>query len=531
MPVSSSYLHHLRERLFVFPRIVKMFPRFSPSLSLPVLALLFLLAFSGPCRAEPLSKVFQWAFATNSASSTLASCQQFSIIVKPFDPNNDTHGVPPFYMRAYEKGGHVITTLMGDSESNLTWTVNNPVGSEILLNVIDGNGSSGGTAPKLFTVATGSSTSCIVDRNDTSFTVTSNVTTSDLQPCQPWGLRIKGGVPPYNISFVQTNSPVTTNVSTLGDDDAYTYINRATSGEIMLAAVSDVTGAIAWGTPSITPTGDTNIDCGSLNSMSGNATALDAAAAAEKNAGKNKNRAGIIAGVIVGVLALVLIATAGWFFWRRRRLGAQKTTIEIDPDVTPYMPVSPMSDNSSQTMAINAFVGHTPVMPHSAKSSSFSNGTTTMSDVTMSPSSHTGSLPFDPRRLMEDGSEGTYQTPSLSSSASVRPGFTNFPSSSIRRPSKATEAGLSTAQTDSSISESTGSVQRSQSAMPPSSSGAAAYDPWPARPASYNTRENVTSTGDGELIIQHRDGGVVRELPPPYADRFAQNRASDNPSS
>lgn len=530
MPVSSSYLHHLRERLFVFPCIARMFLRFSPSLSLPVLALFFLLAFLGPCRAEPLSKVFQWSFESNSVSSTLGSCQQFTINVKPFDPNNDTHGVPPFYMRAYEQGGHVITTLMGDSESNLTWTVNNPVGREILLNVIDANGSSGGTAPKLFTVGTGSSTNCIVDRNDTSFTVTSNVTTSDLQPCQPWGLRIHGGVPPYNISIVQTNSPVTTNASTLGDDDAYTYINRATSGEIMFAAVSDVTGAIAWGTPSIMPTGNTNIDCGSLNSGSGNATALDAAAAAEKNADKNKNRAGLIAGVVVGVLALVLIATAGWFFWRRRRLGARKTTIEIDPDVTPYMPVSPMSDNSSQTMAISAFVGHTPVMPHSAKSSSFSNTTTTTSDVAMSPTSHTGSLPFDPRRLMEDGSEGTYQTPSLSSSASVRPGFTNFPPSSIRRPSKTTEAGLS-AQTDPSVSESTGSVQRSQSAIPSSSTGAATYDPWPARPASYNTRENVTSTGDGELIIQHRDGGIVRELPPPYADRFAQNRASDNQSS
>ncbi|KAK0187006.1 hypothetical protein F5146DRAFT_1063261 [Armillaria mellea] len=483
-----------------------MFLRFSPSLSLPVLALLFLLAFLDQCRAEPMSKVFQWAFADNSVSSTLGSCQQFSITVKPSDPNNDTHGVPPFYMRAYEEGGHVITTLMGDSESNLTWTVNNPVGSEILLNVIDANGSSGGTAPKLFTVGTGSSTNCIVDRNDTSFTVTSNVTTSDLQPCQPWGLRIKGGVPPYNISFVQPDSPVTTNVSTNGDDNAYTYINRATSGAIL-------TGAIAWGTPSITPTGNTNIDCGSLISESGNATALDAAAAAEKNAGKNKNRAGIIAGVVVGVLALVLIATAGWFFWRRRRLGARKATIEIDPDITPYMPVSPMSDSSSQTVAINAFVGHTPVMPHSAKSSSFSNATTTTSEPTLSPSSHTSSLPFDPRRLMEDGSEGTYQTPSLSSSAF------------------ATEAGLSGTQTDPSISESTPSVQRSQSAMPPSSNGAPTYDPWPARPASYNTRENVTSTGDGELIIQHRDGGIVRELPPPYADRFAQNRASDNQSS
>ncbi|KAK0200446.1 hypothetical protein DFS33DRAFT_157345 [Desarmillaria ectypa] len=503
-----------------------MFPRHSLSLSLPILALLFLLAFSDPCRAEATSKIFQWAFASNSASSTLDSCHQFGITVKPYDPNNDTHGVPPFYMRAYEKGGGLITSLLGASESNLTWIVNNPVGSEILLNVIDANGSSGGNSPKLFTVGTGLTTNCITERNDTTFTVTSNVT-GDLQPCQPWGLRIKGGIPPYNISLVQTNSPVVTNVTTLGDDDAYTYINRATSDQIMLAAVSDATGAIAWGTPSVTPTGNTDIDCGSLQSQSGNATALDAAAAADKNARKNKSRAGLIAGVVVGVLGFLLIATGGWFFWRRRR-QAQKTTVEIDPDVTPYMPMSAMSDNS---MAINAFVGHTPVMPHTPKSPSYSNATTTMSDVSRSPSSGVSSLPFDPRRLMEDGTEGTYQTPSLSSSASVRPGFTNFPPSSTRRPSKTAEGGLSTAQTDPSISESIGSagnVQRSQSAMPPSSTGA--HDPWPARPASYGTRENVTSTDGGELIIQHRDGGTVRELPPPYADRFSQNRLEETPS-
>ncbi|KAK0477649.1 hypothetical protein IW261DRAFT_1485699 [Armillaria novae-zelandiae] len=473
---------------------------FHLSLSLSVLALLFLSASLDLCRAdEPMSKVFQWTFADNSMSSTLPSCHQFGITVKPADPNNDTHGIPPFYMRAYEKGGRVLTTLLGDSESNLTWTVNNLVGSEVLLNVVDSHGSSGGIAPQLYKVGTGSSTNCIDDRNDTSFTVTSNATTSDLQPCQPWGLRIHGGIPPYNISIVQPNSPVTTNATTGGDDDAYTYINRANSGQIL-------TGASAWGIPSIMPTGGTDTP----------------AAAAENNARKNKHRAGLIAGVVVGVLASVLIATAGWFFWRRRRLGARKTTIEIDPDVTPYMP-------SKLWLSMPSSV-HTPAMPHSAKSSSFSNATSTTSEANMSPSSNTGTLPFDPRRLMEDGSEGTYRTPSLSSSASVRPGFTSFPSAPIRRPSKGMEAGLG-AQTDPSISESTGSVQRSQSALPPSSPGAATYDVWPARPASYNTRENVTSTGDGELIIQHRDGGIVRELPPPYADRFAQNRTSDNQSS
>ncbi|KAG7442100.1 uncharacterized protein BT62DRAFT_922914 [Guyanagaster necrorhizus] len=502
-----------------------MFLRHPPSLSLPVLALLSLLLFLDPCRAEASSEIFQWAFASNSVSSTLDSCHEFSITVKPYDPNNDTHGVPPFYMRAYEQNGELLTTLLGESEDNLTWTVNNPVGSQLLLNVIDANGSSGGNAPKLFTVGTGSSTDCIVQRNDTtSFTVKSNVT-GDLQPCQPWGLRIKGGVPPYNISFAQVDSTVITNVTTLGDDDAYTYINRATSGQIMLAAVSDVTGAFAWGTPSVMPSGITNTGCGSLQSQSGNATALDASAAAEKNAQHAKKRTGIIVGVVMGVLGFLLITTVASFFWYRRR-RAQKTNAEIDPDIIPYT-----NSNGSQAMTINAFVGHTPVMPYSPKSSSFSNRTTAMTDITTSPSSGVSPLPFDPRRLAEDGTEGIYQTSSSGSSASVRPGFATFPSPSIRQ--KTMELGLSTAQMEPSNFESTGSaenVQRSQSAMPPSSNGGA-FGPWPERPASDSMRrENVTSTGEGEIIFQHRDGGTVRELPPPYADRFSQNRVAENPS-
>jgi hypothetical protein len=59
-----------------------------------------------------------------------------------------------------------------------------------------------------------------------SFTVTANVT-KDLQTCQPWGLTVKGGVPPYTISLASPNSPSVTNVTLPYGDDTFTYINRA----------------------------------------------------------------------------------------------------------------------------------------------------------------------------------------------------------------------------------------------------------------------------------------------------------------
>ena len=73
----------------------------------------------------------------------------------------------------------------------------------------------------------GQSTECIVHGNNTEFTVTANIS-STVETCQPWGLRIKGGNPPYNVSFAQLNSPIVTNVTIPASMNGYTYINRAT---------------------------------------------------------------------------------------------------------------------------------------------------------------------------------------------------------------------------------------------------------------------------------------------------------------
>lgn len=72
-----------------------------------------------------------------------------------------------------------------------------------------------------------------MNSNQNDFTVSANITDT-VNTCQPYGLRIHGGVPPYNLSLAQFNSPVVTNVTIPSPNDAFTYINRATPGYLLL---------------------------------------------------------------------------------------------------------------------------------------------------------------------------------------------------------------------------------------------------------------------------------------------------------
>ena len=82
----------------------------------------------------------------------------------------------------------------------------------------------------------GQTTQCVTAQSTPDFTVTANVT-KVLQTCQPWGLTVKGGVPPYNLSLAAFNSPVVTNVTLPYGDDAFTYIDRADPNGQLIGAL------------------------------------------------------------------------------------------------------------------------------------------------------------------------------------------------------------------------------------------------------------------------------------------------------
>ncbi|KAF8170906.1 hypothetical protein K438DRAFT_1982463 [Mycena galopus ATCC 62051] len=254
---------------FFRPRSQRPAMNFGPVATL--LTFLILSCIIAPCRAQT-NKIFQWQFAGNALSSSLPSCQQFQIQVKPFNPASNTHGVPPFYMMAFAIGGTPSTTLIGTDESNLSWTVNQP----LLLQVVDSQGSSGGVPPNLFTVVAGQSTQCIpAASNDPPFTVEANVTDT-LTTCQPWGIKIKGGTPPYDLTLAAVNSSLVTNVTMGPADDQFTFIDRADPNTQLIAAISDLNGRWAVGTPIVKTNGSSNVDCIGLVSSSGNSTVIAA---------------------------------------------------------------------------------------------------------------------------------------------------------------------------------------------------------------------------------------------------------------
>jgi hypothetical protein len=473
----------------------------------------------------PDTNLFQWKFSNNFLTTSLPSCDSLPITVEPVNATNITHGIPPFYMLAWEIDGTPSTTLLGLNESSLSWTVNHPVGSTLMLNVVDSQGNGGGIPPQLYTVVVGQTTECIISGNNTGFTVSANITDT-VNTCQPWGLRIQGGVPPYNLSLAQVNSPVVTNVTIPNGLNGYTYINRATPGYLLLAAVSDVTGRYAFGTPTVNPTGSDDISCGSLNSEPGNSTLLDEAQAAASNAtaSAKRKRAATLAGVLTPLFILLF---GGFVFWGYCYYKRQKKIRkELTPEPLTFPEPKVIEEAGSDAGASIGVGAESRVLPNNefaARSAS-------------SPSPPLNPFVTDAERAASrDGSTSqSVNNVSRPNSGSSRRGFANFPTTSVRNPPsrKAIEAGfvIDRSSPNSGHSSSTAntmplqpprnpsaSVQRSQSAQV--AGNIPLPSRMPTRSATFSATRSSSLVSEPEYVIQHKDGGRFRELPPPYAER------------
>ncbi|KAJ4490686.1 hypothetical protein J3R30DRAFT_3694407 [Lentinula aciculospora] len=469
---------------------------FSPSFAL------LMMTISTNAQMPPDANLFQWKFSDNFLGTELPSCQSFGIIVEPVNATNVTHGIPPFYMIAWEIGGTPRTTLLGLNESSLDWTVDHPVGSSLMLNVVDSQGNGGGIPPERYTVQSGQSTECVVNNNQSDFTVTANITDS-VNTCQPYGLRIHGGVPPYNLSLAQFSSPVVTNVTIPSPQDAFTYINRATPGFLLLAAVSDITGRYAFGTPTIMPTGSEDVSCVGLNSTPGNATLLDEeqeVQAASILKAKNKRMA-TIAGVLTPLLILIVGGAA--FFVYHFDAKRQRMREELAPEPLP-LPEPKIVEEARGSLSVGNGVD---ISPSSGPGSSLNPFITETESAAAAASNDLMNLPSS---TLNSGR----------SSTSSRCGFVNFPSTSIRHPNKKViEAGSVSSSADMPANSLSPRdpfiIGRSISAQPRG-------NPLPAMP--------IRSASFDSYIFQHEDGGrFVREPPPPYERRSRQ--ISDVPQS
>ena len=70
--------------------------------------------------------------------------------------------------------------------------------------------------------------------------LSANVSNADLQTCQPWGMNITGGVPPYSVQIIADDSPLYTNTTAPSvSTDRFTYINRADPGRTMIGELQN----------------------------------------------------------------------------------------------------------------------------------------------------------------------------------------------------------------------------------------------------------------------------------------------------
>ncbi|KAJ6502912.1 hypothetical protein C8R47DRAFT_218917 [Mycena vitilis] len=288
---------------------------------------------------------FVWGFDdTVTSLPSLPSCQTLPLWAAA---NGADNGVPPFYLTAFPVGGTPITAFIGTNASNLSWQVQYPTGTQLLLGAVDSKGSTGGIGTSLYTVTAGASTECIPPTS-TDFNITANVT-NILTACQPWGLKVQGGTPPYTVTIVELDSPLVTNVTMGPTDSVFTYINIAKDNSHMIASVSDKNGRWATGSPFVHTTGTSSNACAGLASTSGNGTSttsqgnIKPTSSATTSSSSQLSRPAKIGAIVGGSIAglLLLVALGLWATWSLRRRAEQKEENKsARPDLNTFMPPS-----------------------------------------------------------------------------------------------------------------------------------------------------------------------------------------------
>lgn len=449
-----------------------------------LIALLAILA--SPAAAQDIEEapkrdvnfLFAWKFANNFLSTNLPACETRPILAIPRDHTPNEKGAGPYYLLAIPPGGTPRRYEVGEDPDNLRWTPDFPVDTQVILSLVDSNGGAGGVGglleenDGLYTISGSANTSCIQAESASPSFKASSVIQNSLEICDKWPIEVVGGIPPYSFTILQPTSPNITNVTNPVSDDAFVYINRATTGQLLAVAVSDATHQFALGTPSVMVTGSTD-----PRTCSGNSVSTTIAKLTEKrrqkvedaqNAPKSKQVA-IAIGVTFALLVPMSLAALYWYL-RRRGMLPTVLTRRLGSD-----PV--LASETGEGRGPSAQEWNPPTAPLSIVASR------TQHEVT----------PFNAREPTENSPASTRRT---------HPSFTTFPVSQAAR-AKAEESLLARRQNSHSASSVSGSAGE-----PSQSPGRGPRQP--------------------SIIIQHEDGGAIRELPPPYADRTQQPPQDQN---
>ncbi|KAI8977853.1 hypothetical protein BD414DRAFT_157509 [Trametes punicea] len=503
---------------------------------------------------------FNWAFTFTSTN--IQECQNSTVQIKPLNSSTTFLGVAPYYMLAVEVEGITSYTLIGDDPSHLFWQNTHRRDAQLLLSVADSAGNTGGFPTSFFSVirtssrtaAPGSDTSCLASPPTPSTPrITPNVTTT-LETCEPWGLSITGGTKPYNITLAQVASGVITNTTMGVEDDVFTYINRATPNEQLIAAVADATGQ--WGVSSIgvNTAGSSDTDCGGLPSTSktkAEVEAQQAADAATQAAAAKAHATTVALGIVFGlVLPLLTGGLVGLWWWRRRKRPpprgeesgqlAQTSQSNADQQESNTRPNLNLDMSQvAQVVRIDGQQNRTAswaVDSHSSISLTDSPTSIDMSSTELRqalPTPYLTSATLPRSRTMDKGPMAlTPVEPMATTPNSTSPAARLSPDARYRKAMEAlAEAQASRTrlkgQMVPGLGQSASAGPSLQQQFVRRSQSATVARTFPVRPlprragASLRLPPVAAIAEEGpDIIIQHRDGGIVEELPPPYIDRY-----------
>lgn len=274
-----------------------------------------------------------------------------------------------------------------------------------------------------------------------------------------------GGQKPYTVSIAAVNSPVVTNVTFGDEDDVMTWPNQADPNGQLLVSVSDANGV--WGTsPGIFKTAGaavTNETNCLFYTSTNTADNVD-----QHPAQPSKSHTTVIIAVIVPIVVVALLVGLAFFFLRHRKHQEREAEPAFLPD---------------------AWTGPSIV-------ESGTEGASTFSPYDPPPSSKMA-------RYREEYGDSSRMS---SSQAGIGMGYLSPGMSGAQRRSgtmdgnSGPESAISGSRTGSYVGG------KGDPRLPPGVSGE-----WTVEP---------------DIIIQHRDGGAVQEIPPPYLDHSAQLSSS-----
>lgn len=259
--------------------------------------------------------------------------------------------------------------------------------------------------------------------------------------------------------------------------------------------------------------GSNNVDCVGLVSSTRSSAQIN-------DSPKGSNGKGTIIGVVVAFSLLLLLggAVIGFILWRRRKVQRE---VELGPDLTPrHFDLTPTPYDATHDVGSNAGGQVLSISSFISTPTRYLESPTTMSEAQSTTTPIGQSIRTGPSALGSSNSLLSSPMPVADPFSRNRPSFTTFPARPARGYNKLMEAtGYAQAPYSGRSPASAPGSTDNYSPFEQSEPTASTYSQSGITPTAQEGDLDTVQVAGGDFVFQHRDAGLPRELPPPYADR------------